>query len=453
MTAFISRKTKEKTLWVLGFLSIALILSLNLLTFYWADDYAILNEIKEFGIFKRCVNGYYTWDGRYMTPAAFFQGVFLKYLPVELITFIWNSCFLLSGYILYLLIKKETDFKIKSYWSFIIIIGFWLGSYRHIGQTVYWATGGVYSFNLLLGALWILGFNRIKMSKNRLGHIAFVFFTIVVSLTTQNLTLGLITLLVLSFCLNYLKSDEKNLKYTILLLLILLAGTIFLSSAPGNFVRMKEINGADFNNITLLILLKNFIFIIFTYLKFSFILSIIAFIIGITSFGFNMNVDLKSKVFFPNSKQKLICFIEIYKYLLAAVSTVLPFITMPEVLSARTAIYFMFFLFSFVVIFTEHLSVSNTENKAFPQMAVYISIYTAVLFFGAYNYIKGTRLREEITKREKLLKQSKNKTISVKALNEDMKSYCFDIRDYKNSDDWSLKAQEIYFGIHKINLE
>lgn len=453
MTAFINTKTKEMTLRILGFLSIALILSLNLHTFYWADDYAILNEIKEFGIFKRCLNGYFTWDGRYMTPAAFLQGAFLNYLPVPLITFIWNSCFLVSGYILYLLIKQETESKIKSYWSFIIIIGFWLGSYRHIGQTVYWATGGVYSFNLLLGALWILGFNHIQKSNNLLEHIAFVFFTIVVSLTTQNLTLGLITLLVLSLCLSYFKSDKKNMKYNIVLLLIFLAGTIFLSSAPGNFVRMKEINGANFSNITLLVLLKNFAFIIFTYLKFSFILSIMAFIIGISSFGFKMNVNLKSVVFFPNSKEKIIRFIAIYKYLLAAVSTVLPFITMPEVLSTRTAIYFMFFFFAFVVIYTERLFVSKPENKVLPQMAVYGLIYTALVFFGAYNFIKGTRLKEEITKREELLKQSKSKTVSVKVIEENMKSYCFDIRDYKDSEDWALKAQEAYFGIQKINLE
>ncbi|SHJ81922.1 hypothetical protein [Flavobacterium haoranii] len=60
-----------------------IVILLNLNSFYWADDYAILNELKEFGVFKRCLNGYLTWDGRYLTPASFIQGYLLNYLPIN----------------------------------------------------------------------------------------------------------------------------------------------------------------------------------------------------------------------------------------------------------------------------------------------------------------------------------------------------------------------------------
>ncbi|WP_442787708.1 DUF6056 family protein [Flavobacterium suncheonense] len=453
MTAYNNPKSKEIAIYILGLFVIAVILGLNFLTFYWADDYAILNEIKELGIFKRCLNGYYTWDGRYMTPAAFFQGAFLQHLPVQLTTFIWNSCFLLSGYFLYLLINHETNSKVKNYWAFVIIGAFWLGSYRHIGQTIYWATGGVYSLNLLLGALWLLGFNHMqngKLLKNRIG---FAFFTILVSLTTQNLIISLLTLLCLSLCLNYLESDRVNLKFNVLLLLILLGGTFFLSSAPGNFIRMKEINGGGFSHISLSTLLKNFGFILFSYLKFSFFLCLLALIIGLSIIRFKINIKLNNVVFVPDSKEKVIRFIKTYKYFLVALSTVLPFLTMPEVLSTRTTIYFMFFLFAFIIIFTERLSVTKKGKLTTVQTAIIVLIYSSIVIFGIHNYIKGSVLKDEITKREQLLKQSKNKVITVKVINDEMKSYCFEIRDYKDSEDWALKAQEIYFGVQKINLE
>ena len=81
-----------------------IILSLNLNTFYWADDYAILNEVENLGLYKRCLNGYYNWDGRYLTIGAFLQGFFLNYLPVQIVILIWFLLFLLSGYFISLFI-------------------------------------------------------------------------------------------------------------------------------------------------------------------------------------------------------------------------------------------------------------------------------------------------------------------------------------------------------------
>lgn len=446
---------------ITGLLVIALILALNFNVFYWADDYAVLNEINDLGIYQRCIHGYYTWDGRYLTPAAFLQGAFLELLPVEIITLFWNSCFLLSGILLFYIIKEETKDKFgslnKAYLPFLISIIFWLGSYSHIGQTIYWATGGVYSFNLLLGAIWLLLFYRIQKT-NRLGiKLVFLFFTVFIGITTQNLTIGFVTLLLLTIVNDFLKNEKRNVNYNVLLLLIIIGGTLFLSLAPGNFLRVEEINNSAFRNITLWMLIRNSAFALATYLIYSFVLIILAISAGlvfVSQSGNTISATIKNIIFIPKTKEQFIAFIATYKYLIVALSTISPFITMPEVVSSRTAIYFMFFLVIFIFRFIHQLTVVGLN----PKESSISSVITYTLFFAAfcfivYNFQKGSILKPEITKREQLLKNSKNKVVSVKKIDEDLKSYCYDFRDFRSNDDWAVEAQKIYFGCTQIILK
>lgn len=455
-------KNSESTfLTITGFLVIVLILVLNLNTFYWADDYAVLNEINDLGIFERCLHGYYSWDGRYLTPAAFLQGAFLKLLPVELITLFWNSCFLLSGVLLFYIIKEETKDKLsnsnKFYLPLLIAVVFWLGSYNHIGQTIYWATGGVYSFNLLLGAVWLFLFYKVQNTNQLKNKFGFAILTVFIGLTTQNLTIGFISLLVLTLLNDFLKREKKNISFNAFLLLIIITGTLFLSLAPGNFIRAKEVNDLAVENITFAILIKNFFFAILTYLKLSFILiiaAILAAFVFVEKRGNKILVATQNIIFIPKTKEQLIELIATYKYLIVALSTVLPFITMPEVVSPRTAIYFMFFLVIFIFRFIHHLIVvpmNPKENKAASVIA-YI-LFSLTFCFIIYNFKKGSTLKTEITKREQLLKNSRNKVISIRRIDENLKSYCYDFRDFRGNDDWALEAQKVYFGSAGIRIE
>ncbi|ESU24754.1 hypothetical protein FEDK69T_03060 [Flavobacterium enshiense DK69] len=447
---------------ITGFLTLFLILALNFNTFYWADDYAILNEINKLGIFQRCVHGYYAWDGRYMTTAAFLQGAFLELLPVEMITLFWNGCFLLSGIILSFIIKEETKSKFagpnKLYLPILIAIAFWLGSYSHISQTIYWATGGVYSFNLLLGAVWLYCFYKIQRSNVLTARISFIFFTIFIGITTQNLTIGLITLLLLTILYDFLRKEKSNIRFNALLLLIIIGGTVFLSAAPGNFVRIKEINNnAAIEGVTLWIIIKNSLFALATYLKLSFFLILLAISSGfvyICQSSNKVSATIRNIIFIPKTKEQLIAFIDTYKYLIVALSTILPFITMPEVVSPRTAIYFMFFFFLFVVKFISDFSVihANSKENYFSNSIVYAVYFTAFCFI-AYNFNKGIILKTEIAKRESLLKNSKNKVVLIRKIDENLKSHCYDFRDFRSNDDWAVEAQKEYFGIQNIIIE
>ncbi|ESU18918.1 hypothetical protein FCR2A7T_23240 [Flavobacterium cauense R2A-7] len=455
-------KNKKNILLIItGLLAITLILLLNINTFYWADDYAILNEINDLGIYQRCIHGYYAWDGRYLTPAAFLQGVFLETLPVEIITLIWNACFLLSGILLFYVIKEETkdysDSSDKIYLPFLVAVIFWLGSYRHIGQTIYWATGGVYTFNLLLGAVWLLLFYKIQKTSLAGLKFGFLLFTLFIGLTTQNLTIGFITFLLLTIVNDYLKNEQKNCIYNGVLLLIIVGGTLFLSLAPGNFVRAEEINNSAFKDISLWMLVRNTAFALVTYLLFSFILiiiSVLAAFVYVFQNGRTITPVFKKLIFIPKTKEQGIAFIATYKYLIVALSTILPFITMPEVVSPRTAIYFMFFLVIFIFKFIHQLAVvplNKKETKATSVIA-YI-LFFSVFCFVIYNFQRGKTLKAEVKKRELLLKNSKNKEIRLRRIDENLKSYCYDFRDFRGNDDWAVEAQKIYFGCIEIRIE
>jgi len=418
----------------------------------------VLNEINDFGSYQRCIHGYYAWDGRYLTPAAFLQGAFLELFPVRIITLFWNCCFLLSGILLFYIIKEETNDKFstsnKVYFPFLISVIFWLGSYKHIGQTIYWATGGVYSFNLLLGAIWLLLFRKVQKT-NMLGiRAGFLLFTVFIGLTTQNLTIGLVALLLLTILNDFLKNEKKNWNYNVLLLLIIIGGTLFLSLAPGNFIRAKEVNNAAFANITLWIIVKNFFFALLTYLKLSFVLiivSILAAFVFICESRNKISVTIQNIIFIPKTKEQFVAFINTYKYLIVALSTILPFITMPEVVSPRTAIYCMFFLVIFIFRFTTQLSVIRMdlkENRT-PSFIAY-TLFSVAFCFIVYNFSKGVTLKTEIVKRELLLKNSKNKEVSIRRIDENLKSYCYDFRDFRGNDDWAVEAQKTYFKSAKI---
>ncbi|CAM3594147.1 hypothetical protein FSS13T_16400 [Flavobacterium saliperosum S13] len=446
---------------ITGLLVITLILSLNLNTFYWADDYAVLNEVHDLGIYQRCIHGYFTWDGRYLTPAAFLQGAFLKLLPVEMITLFWNCCFLLSGVLLFYIIKEETNDKSgtlnKTYLPLLITVIFWLGSYAHIGQTIYWATGGVYSFNLLLGAIWLLLFYKVPKTNRPVFKIVFLIFTVFIGLTTQNLTIGFIALLLLTVVTDFLKNEKRNINYNVLLLLIIIGGTLFLSLAPGNFLRVEEINNSAFRNSTLWMLIRNSAFTLATYFLYSFILiilSVLAAFVYVFQSGNKISATIKSHIFIPKTKERFLAFIATYKYLIVAFSTILPFITMPEVVSSRTAIYFMFFIVIFIFRFIHQLTVVqlNTKENRISSVLSY-TLFFAAFGFIVYNFQKGSALKIEIAKRELLLKNSKNKVVSIKKIEENLKSYCYDFRDFRSNDDWAVEAQEIYFGCTQIVVE
>ena len=450
-----------------GILVFGILLLLSVNTFYWADDYGFMLNLNSKGVVNNCIYGYYNWDGRFLTIGALVQGFFLKYIAIEYITLFWSLCFLGSGLFIYCILDYEIGFKkitTKHYilYSILMSIVLWLGSLTHFNETIYWGTGGVYSFNLLLGTLWIVWF--LQMQKNDYHFIIkvlFILFSIITGSSTQNLSIGLITLLIITVIIDYFNNRKTNLKYNAILFTALTIGLLIIILAPGNFKRMQNIDGIGVSNITILSLLKGFASVLFNYGKRATLLTMLS-LMGAFAIYFNQ-IDLKkiefsTKLKNTTLKEKLVLKLVQCKWLIVALSTTTPFIFMPEMASYRTTIYFLFFIqiFIFHFILTTNFKFSDSVIIK-PKLLSFLLISLIILgagIFSTYNFSKGLVLKTAIVTREKYLKNSKGKTVTIQLINPKLKSKCYNFSDFKitenNQEHFINDSQEKYFGVKKI---
>ena len=455
----------------LAFSTIVMILLLCINTFYWADDYAFINDLREFGIFQKCIDGYYNWDGRFFTLASFCQHFFLLNFPIQIVTFIWSLCFLTSGFIVFLIINEEINLKYLSaknrLLSFLLLsIILWFGAYEHTFETIYWATGGFYSLVLLFGSFWILFF--LKFQKNQFSQISkvlFLVFSVIVGASTQNLSIALILLVLITIFVDYKENQKSNFTFNVLVFFAVLFGLIFIVIAPGNWVRLQEVNHLGKTNFSIFNLLKNYFFILMRYCYHSLLLVSIGILAGI-SIGF---VLFKNQIFNINYLKKInfkfdfLTLVKNLKWLILAISTILPFVFIPNIVSARTEIYFEFFLLIFIVssvIKSLKKIFLDCENDYFNKNILLISYFFILVIliscnvFAIYNFKKGLLLKQIISERETFMKNSENKTIHLKPIDLSLIPQIYQFTDLtlneNESNIWIRKSQEKFYNLHII---
>ncbi len=452
---------------------ILLILSLCVNTFYWADDYAFIVNLNKNGILQNCIEGYLTWDGRMLTLGAFVQGFFLKNLSIELITFFWSLCFLGSGFLIFYIINQELKFQITNKFNKILVILMliivsWLSGFIHFSETVYWGTGGCYSFALLLGAIWVLLFLRIQDLKiGFFQKILFLIFSIIVGGTTQNLTIALLTLIVIYLIYNYLKKINSINNFNFLILISILSGLSFIMLAPGNAMRLETSGLPRLSDITFFMIFRNILFVSFYYLCYS-ILGI--FLSIVVAFGiFNLlnpftKFDKLPKLKFPKNKESWIDLMFDFKWLLVSLSTILPFILITNLMAKRTVIFFVYFMIVFTITFclktfqkTFQISNEINELKKFSKATFsFFVVLVGTTVFTIYNFKKGVQLKKIITERENLFKNSKGNTVFLKLIDQNLTSPCYHFTDFfidiPDKDNFIKTSQEEFFDV-KIIIE
>jgi len=465
--------THPKVLSSLGIITIVSILLLCLNTFYWADDYNFMFSLNQNGIIQNSIDGYQNWDGRMMSLTAFVQFFLLKNFQIEFVTFFWSVCFLTSGVVFFKIVQSELKFKIKGLYKKILIVSLlvivvWLGGIVHFAQTIYWGTGGFYSFASLLGALWILLFLKFQTAKfSVLQKILFLIFSMIVGGTSQNLSLGMLTLIIIYIIHNELTRKRPVLKMNIFILIFTLAGLIFIVSAPGNFERMKAAGIDNFSEITVFNLFENFVFGLIRYVYYSILAIIFSIVSAYIIFRLlNPNVVFYQfpKFNFPKTKENISQFLLNSKWLLMALSTIIPFCVMPNLISKRTVNFFVFFvmLFTFSVSYKFFNKVFRKPNqnheKSISTKAIflYLIMIMGTLAFTIFNFTKGNILKQKITVRENLLKNSNGKTVHLKRIDQNLTSPCYEFSDFpseeSNSENFIKSGHEQYFNV-KIVIE
>lgn len=470
-TATNSENRYENILVFLAFSTIIMILLLCINTFYWADDYAFINDLRQYGIFQRCIDGYFNWDGRFFTLPSFCQSFFLLNFPIQIITFIWSLCFLISGFIAFFIINEEINInklskKCRFFFIILIAIILWLGSYKHTFETIYWATGGYYSLVLLFGSFWILCFLKFQNNQfSRMSKVLFLIFSVIVGASTQNLSIALILLVLITIFVDFKENQKTNISFNILVSFAVLLGLIFIVIAPGNWVRLHEVNNLGKPDFSILNLIKNYFVILIRYCYHSLVLVFIG-VFGGISIGFVMfqnqvlNVNFIKKI---NFKFNFLILIKNFKWLILALSTIFPFVFIPNIVSARTEIYFEFFLLIFIVssvikllkkVSLSHENHFYAKNNALISYLFSFFILISCTVFAIYNFQKGLILKQIISERETFMKNSENKTIHLKPIDLSLIPQIYQFTDLtlneNQSNIWIRKSQEKFYNLHII---
>ena len=464
----IKNKTYNQYLTIFAVVVLFIIMLLSTNGFYWADDFGFMSDLNDQGIFANCYEGYFRWDGRFLSVGSFFQCFNLVYLSIETIIFIYTLCVLLSGILMFYILNLEINlqFRNQSQRFFIMLmfpIILWLGSLIHACETIYWGTGGSYSFDLLLGSIWVLLFLKLQNFKiNLIYQILFLIFSFAVGGLTQNLSMPLITLAFITIICNILENKKTNVVFNFLILIFVISGLVFIMIAPGNWLRIKdEKTVVDIFNI--LILIKNYFYVLIKFASRSIFAIVAAGILAVSAvFINNSKLSFPKLVFFkiPKSRLDFIIFLQDYKWLLAAASSALPFMAIPLFSGRRTVIYFGYFIMIFVFLqtikfynkatLTENIAVKN-RNTTIAKIGFLIILFSS---FGlsVQNLIKGAVLKKAITERENILKKSRGKTIHLRSIRPELSTICFQFADYPYTGAYVKSSQERYFGV-KIILD
>lgn len=461
------------------------IVSIAFFTWYKADDFSLINQINKLGILHHVIKSYLGWDGRAII-AGTIQSLFLKYLPVEMINLIWIMCLVLTALVSFrlfiLLSKLKNKFLITDY-----IIGtalfsavLWYGFKSHIGETVYWATGGAYSLTLLLATIWLylwITFFSTQLKINKLIQILYYLFTIFAGALTQNLSCALLTYIGIELIKFIATKNYIIVRRIIILIALLIIGTLIIVLAPGNFVRSAY--GLNSFTLSLSAMSFNFIRTLILYIKLSiplFIMLLISIplifiLISNTSiYIFRIIIRIKiKKEYYINMNKRIIrkCLfhiVSLFQFLLAAIATIIPFILLPDFASTRTSLFFMAFVFFWVYFQIIPLILlktftSSALNKFYDGMHIHnlwITSFLLCIFLIVSSHIISLNLiKNKVLAREALIKAFTNKNVDVTIYPIDKRglpfSYSFDdiAQDKTN---WINQAVSDYFNLKSITV-
>jgi len=422
---------------ILALMSLFVIILLAYFTWGWADDFSNSNVLREKTPLQFAINIFNNWDGRGLTQGLIL-GIFLKYLPFQVINMIWAISFVgsafLIGEILSLEIPSLKNNKILR--TAIIAVALWVGFIPHISETVYWSTGGYYIFAGALGLVWTYEFIKFQKNKSNFNFkknfpflLLLFFLSIVIGMLTHNLSTGLLALGAALLFSTYLKEQTGKLSFWMnsTATMGVFVGLLIISFAPGNFIRSKA-GAHSFSNDPIYLIssireglnyylnLSNFLIL---FGLFSTVLLIYLAYYKSRELKKVFNIELKSKITLQLDKTVWANLFFRLKFLIAALGTLIPFIAVPDFRNPRTSIYFMIFLlifiFSFLIQFISNrflvLKSDSLSNKRISFFFFLPTVGFLILFLSLiYSHINQTRfILKQVDARKTLLQKESSK--------------------------------------------
>jgi len=452
----------QNTLFFLSIVSLSLIVGLSFFTFPSSDDFSLYMDLSKCSVFEHAGNMYHNWDGRSLSIPALLQYSLLKYSSAQCSTFVWSLSFILNAFLLLKIIFLECAIEIKSKKQIVIFWGYlaitlWVGFYSHSSQTVYWSTGGIYSMASSFALAWIYLFLNVVKSttKQTLAKYILLFVLSVIAGTlSQNLVPALFVFVGYVFML-----QSNNRKISLLVFFSILIGACLLYAAPGNYNRaslgpntMQLLQWKMFYHSAYALAYYGYISIVLVCLTLVYAFVLLPNSIAIK----DSNVTTKAT--------KWNYFLQILancKWLIIALSTLLIFIFVPDFVSSRTAIFFMFFIVLFIVTgihwlakFAWFNAFLQSLNKGYLKQIIMLGAFIAFIAIILSHYYAASCIKSELSVRNKQLENPTNRG----------KDLC--IPAFKTAIPFSLKFDDIkadstfwingcvakYYGLHTVRL-
>jgi len=423
-------KSVQNLIFLLTFSGLLLLLASIIVTVYWLDDFWMLIELADKGIWGTVKFFYFNWDGRAFSPIFTIRNMIIWLVPYQKAYLASIPSLLSLGLTALVLFKffcedssrlKKSD---KVIWTSLIAFGLWMGFASHMSTTVYWVTGSYYVYVNLVSVLSI--YFLIKRPSSLLLNSILL---IILGLSGVNLILMAGFFLIVNLKLKLSNITKFNFNVYIAIFIITLTIVI---AAPGNFERA---NGRfDFS---LSSLLTNYFHIIGGFLFLSrwilFLPIFLAFFIKQKS----ENSGKMSFLFFGIS----------FVYLI-------PFAALEDSASIRTAITFqtmlflgIFFLFSYFFRFIE-----IQFSKSFFNLGV-------LLIFGYFHWVIirqivfGVEVQKQLKERYEYLQtiSGTNKRIYLKNLQIDERNYINNIFDLSTDPEYEFNRYTAkYFSVGEV---
>lgn len=445
---------KKQITFLLSVFSLLLILLFSFFSWKWADDFEMSNLINEYnGIFDYLITRYLTWDGRFASLNALLQTILMHYANVKLSIFIWGISFLGCAYVIHRIFVSSTSLEIssisKNYLSFSIVSAtLWLSMFYILAQIIYWQTGGVYSFALLTGLLWVYLNFKIRTNSRVTHKILFFVFSIFAGTASHNLTTALLAFFVLTKFEDYI--ENKSISISLYGFIGVIIGSLVVFLSPGNFKRLSLYSNTV--SYELIDMLYNYIYVLGRYIYFSLPVFLFAVISGISLSYISDNLFKKEKFSFIWLLKRL-------KWMLVALSTLLIFIAAPFLAEPRTSVFFMAFLYLFIaentLYFYPYLKNKLKILSKLSGSTIVVSVFIIQTSVASYQLFKVYKIYPEIENRNKILELARNSNSDVvlEPINPAKIPFVMQFNDInENKDFWVNTQMAKYYGLNTVKL-
>lgn len=371
-------------------------------TWFAADDYCYIYDVKVKGVFRSMWNDYMTWDGRSISltyPLSRF-GLYLQKAWVGPLI----GSFLMAAAAFMMLKISGYELKGRKQWFMSVMLTvalLWLASFHFIGQTLYWTTGTGYNLDVLLLLLAYYVTTRSGMSQTwRILAAPLMFYA---GTGSPNGVLALVFLLALEM-LKRLVSKEGISKGIIWNFVLILTGFVVVLAAPGNANRLTGLNQDNLTHIwTLYFNIK----LMFSRLwEYSTPVVWLMLLPALYAAQTEWNTHRQQPVF-----SRVILWLHAHRFLLAALIMFAFFIPLPSLYAPRTHIYFVTFILLYGLNGVAALLKSREETGALFGRFAYMGIFGIFILIAGSQAFDARYVKNQLLTRESKLRDHAGKIL------------------------------------------